>query len=170
MQHLTVPNDSEWAWLRESEAMAMGSVSNTGMACTIDLGDQVDIHPPEKDIVGYRMALSARATAYHDNIVYSGPVFATMTVTGSSVTVRFSHIGSGLAFSPGIDGELKGFSLCGPDRMFRWAKAAISSNTVVLYSDTIANPEAVRYGWANYPECNLTNIEGLPAVPFRTDG
>ena len=65
--------------------------------------------------------------------------------------------------------ELKGFAIGGPDKVFRWAKAKIDGDTVVVWNDDIPNPAFVRYAWANNPECNLYNAAGLPAVPFRTD-
>jgi sialate O-acetylesterase len=67
------------------------------------------------------------------------------------------------------DGELKGFTIAGADKNFVAAKAEIKGNTVIVSSDQVAKPVAVRYGWANVPDVNLYNSAGLPASPFRTD-
>jgi len=112
------------------------------------------------------LALAARALAYGEKIEYSGPVFDSMTIDGPRAVLRFSHLGSGLMAK---DGELKGFTIAGEDQNFIEAKAEIKGDTIVVSSDTVPNPVAVRYGWANVPDVNLYNKEGLPASPFRTD-
>jgi len=161
------PSDSAWAELREAQAMTAASVPKAGLAITIDVGDAKDIHPRDKKTVGERLALAALAIAYGKNIVYSGPVFESMKIEGSSVRLTFKHVGSGLV----AKGEsLKGFAVAGQDRQFHWADARIEgNNTVVLSCKDVPQPVAVRYAWADNPECNLYNKEGLPAVPFRTD-
>jgi sialate O-acetylesterase len=83
------------------------------------------------------------------------------------VLVRFRHTGGGLIAKDG--GPLKGFAVAGEDRKFVWAQAKIEGHSVVVWSDAVPRPAAVRYAWADKPECNLYNSEGLPASPFRTD-
>ena len=100
------------------------------------------------------------------DIVYSSPLYESMKVEQSKVRVSFKHAGSGLE----AKGEkLVGFAIAGEDRTFVWADATIDGKTVVVSSDKVAKPVAVRYAWADNPDCNLYNKEGLPASPFRTD-
>jgi sialate O-acetylesterase len=163
----TDPNEaSAWAELREAQTMTL-SLPNTGMAVTIDIGEANDIHPKNKQDVGFRLAQWALAQIFKRDIVYSGPLYESMTVEGNKIRLRFKHVGSGLVARDG--GELKGFAIAGEDRKFVWAKAQIDGDTVVVWADEVPKPVAVRYAWANNPVCNLYNKEGFPASPFRTD-
>ncbi|MCL5019293.1 MAG: sialate O-acetylesterase [Patescibacteria group bacterium] len=160
------PSDDYWAELREAQLMTL-ALPKTGMAVTIDIGEADNIHPRNKQEVGYRLALAAQAVAYNRNVIYSGPAYESMNVENGKVRISFKHIGSGLIAK---DGEpLKGFAIAGRDRKFVWAEAKIEGNEVVVWSDKVSNPIAVRYAWACNPACNLYNKEGLPASPFRTD-
>jgi sialate O-acetylesterase len=162
------PGESEWAELREAQLMTL-KLPETGMAVIIDIGEANDIHPKNKQDVGKRLALAALKIAYGKDIVYSGPVCKSMTVSGNKATVDFDCTGSGLKCYDRY-GYLKGFSIAGNDRKFYWAKAYIENNKVIVYSDMVKDPLAVRYGWADNPDdANLYNNEGLPASPFRTD-
>ncbi len=158
------PVESDWAELREAQLMTL-SVPNTGMAVTIDIGEP-DIHPKNKQDVGKRLALWALAKTYGKNIVYSGPIYTLMEINGNKAILHFDHIGGGLAAK---GDSLKGFAIAGEDKKFVWADANIEGNTVVVSSDKVAVPVAVRYAWEKNPVCNLYNKEGLPATPFRTD-
>jgi len=160
------PVDSAWAELREAQLMTLAS-PNTGMAVIIDIGEANNIHPKNKQDVGKRLALWALAKTYGRRLVYSGPIYKSMRIEGNKIILDFEHVGGGLA----ADGDepLKGFAIAGTDRKFVWANAKINGNTVVVSSDKVSEPAAVRYGWANNPVCNLYNKEGLPASPFRTD-
>jgi sialate O-acetylesterase len=89
-----------------------------------------------------------------------------MTAKDGKITLKFKHVGGGLIAK---DGELKGFTIAGEDKKFVPAKAEIQGSTVVVSADGVADPKAARYGWANVPDVNLFNQEGLPASPFRTD-
>lgn len=161
------PGESEWAELREAQSMAL-ALPHTGMAVAIDVGEANDIHPKNKQEVGHRLALAARAVAYGQDVVYSGPLYQSMAVEGSSIRLWFRHLGGGLATQGGE--PLKGFAIAGEDKKFVWAEARIEGETVVVHSDQVPKPVAVRYAWANNPEgCNLCNRAGLPASPFRTD-
>jgi sialate O-acetylesterase len=160
------PTASDWAELREAQLMAL-ALPDTGMAVTIDIGEADDIHPRNKQDVGRRLALAARKIAYGEDLVHSGPIYRSMELRGSEVVLSFDHVGTGLAAR---DGEtLTGFAVAGKDRQFAWAEARIEGDHVVVSSDLVAAPVAVRYGWADNPDANLFNREGLPASPFRTD-
>jgi len=160
------PADSAWAELREAQLMTL-SLPNTGMAVIIDIGEADDIHPKNKQDVGKRLALWALAKTYGKKLVYSGPIYKSMKVDDGKVILSFDHIGSGLVAKGGE--ELKGFAIAGADKKFVWADAKIEGDTVVVSSDKVAEPVAVRYAWADNPVCNLYNAEELPASPFRTD-
>ncbi len=162
------PGESEWAELREAQLMTL-NLPNTGMAVIIDIGEADDIHPKNKLDVGNRLALYALKIAYGKEIVYSGPIYKSMTVSGHKIFIEFNNTGSGLVCHDRY-GYVKGLSIAWKDHKFHWAKAYIENNKVVVYNDKVDNPVAVRYGWADNPDdVNLYNIEGLPASPFRTD-
>jgi sialate O-acetylesterase len=161
------PSDPPWAHLREAQLLTALHVPNCGLAVTIDIGETNDIHPRNKQDVGHRLALAARGVAYGQEIVYSGPVYRSMTTDGRKARLTFDHVGSGLIARGG--GPLKGFAIAGADMKFVWAEAEIDGDTVLVWSDRTKTPVAVRYAWANNPVCNLYNKEGLPASPFRTD-
>jgi sialate O-acetylesterase len=168
MARLDQPAESNWAELREAQLMTL-SLPNTGMAVAIDIGEGKDIHPKNKLDVGRRLALAARRIAHGEkDLVYSGPVYrkGSMKVEGDKARLRFDHVGGGLVAK---GGDLKGFAVAGKDRKFEWATARIDGDSVIVSSDRVKEPVAVRYGWANNPECNLYNKEDLPATPFRTD-
>jgi sialate O-acetylesterase len=159
---------SKWAELRESQTATL-SVPNTGMAVTLDIGDTKDIHPANKQDVGLRLAAIALNKDYGRKNEYSGPVYKDMKVEGNKVHLTFDHAKNGFLIKDAY-GYLKGFEVAGSDQHFYYAKAAITDGRVVVYSDSVVTPVAVRYGWADdMPEANLNNREGLPAVPFRTD-
>ena len=152
--------------IREAQLLTLDKAENTAMTVTTDVGDAHDIHPRKKEPVGKRLALAARALAYGEKIEYSGPLFDSMSIDKSEAILRFRHVGSGLTAK---DGPLRGFTLSGKDGKFVPARAEIRENTVVVSSESITEPTAVRYGWENVPDVNLFNQEGLPASPFRTD-
>ena len=161
------PGASEWAELREAQRLTAKNVPNTAMAVITDVGDENDIHPQKKGPVGERLALAARALAYGEKIEYSGPTVAGVEISGNRITLGFDHAASGLKTSD--DGPLKGFAIAGKDNVFHNAVAEIQQDRVVVSSPEVAEPVAVRYGWADYPVVNLANKEGLLASPFRTD-
>jgi sialate O-acetylesterase len=167
METKNQPAESNWALLREAQLKTL-SLPNTGMAVTIDIGEWNDIHPLHKKDVGKRLALAAQKIAYGEHkIVYSGPIYQSMKIAGNKAILTFSNIGGGLVAKAG---ELNYFAIAGIDKQFVWAKAKIENDTVIVWSENVPNPIAVRYAWADNPEgANLYNIEGLPASPFRTD-
>lgn len=164
------PGESAWAELREAQRMALAEPF-TGMACIIDIGEEADIHPKNKLDVGRRLALNAMHIAYGDNnVVYSGPLYRNMVKDGAKIRLGFEHVAAGLVAKNSPDGSLKGFAIAGEDKKWLPANARIDNNTVVVWSDAVKNPVAVRYAWADNPvDCNLYNAADLPASPFRTD-
>jgi sialate O-acetylesterase len=160
------PSESEWAELREAQTLSL-SERNTGMACTIDIGEADDIHPRNKQEVGRRLALLANKLAYgQDESIAFGPLYKDYKIKGARVKITFTNTGSGLATKDGK--EVNGFAVAGSDKKFYWAKAVIEGDQVVVYSSEVKEPKSVRYAWADNPKCNLVNSEGLPAIPFRT--
>lgn len=152
--------------IREAQFLTLAKVKNTAMAVTTDVGDATNIHPSKKEPVGQRLALAARALSYGEKIEYSGPLYDSMTANDGKIILSFKHVGGGLIAK---DGELKGFTIAGEDKKFVPAQAKIQGSTVVVSADGVTDPKAARYGWANVPDVNLFNQEGLPASPFRTD-
>lgn len=169
-RHAT-PVESDWAELREAQAKTL-ALPATGMATAIDIGDAGDIHPRNKRDVGRRLALAARAVAYGQTLVHHGPRLLSTTIEPGSpkALVRLSSA-EGLRTSDG--GPVRGFAIAGEDRVWHWADARIYSGAegpvVAVTSPKVLAPVAVRYAWADNPEANLVNAEGLPAEPFRTD-
>jgi sialate O-acetylesterase len=118
-------------------------------------------------MVGRRLARWALAKDYgQDDLVYSGPLYRSMHKEGARVRIQFDHTGSGLL---ALGGDLKYFTIAGSDKKFIQATAEIDNNTVLVYSDKVTDPVAVRYAWSNTAVGNLYNFDGLPASPFRTD-
>lgn len=159
------PTKVSWAYFREAQSRAL-SVSNTGMAVTIDLGEAGDIHPKNKQDVGHRLASIALADVYHLDMPSRGPVFHQKTLEGGEVRLSFSHSEGGLMAR---GNEVSGFLIAGADREWYPAAARVEGGDIVVSSPKIRTPVEVRYGWANNPECNIYNRAGLPLVPFRTD-
>jgi sialate O-acetylesterase len=156
---------SDWAKQREAQLSVL-SVPYTGMAVTIDVGEAGDVHPRNKLPVGNRLALAARKIAYGEDITCSGPLYDSHVIHDDTVIISFKHTGESLT----IHGDtLSGFALAGPDGTYYKAGAWIRNNNVYLISDKVSEPVSVRYGWADNPDCNLYNSEGLPASPFRTE-
>jgi sialate O-acetylesterase len=168
MEPTSEPVESNWAATRQAQLDAL-SLPNTSMAVIIDAGEWNDIHPLNKEDVGKRLALAAQHVAYSDKqVVHSGPIYQSYKIKKNKITITFSQTGSGLVAKG--ENELRYFSLAGSDKKFVWAKAKIEGTNVVVWSDQITRPVAVRYAWANNPEgANLYNKEGLPASPFTTE-
>ncbi len=162
------PCDSAWAELRDAQLHTLKTTAHTGLAVAIDIGEASDIHPKNKQEVGRRLSLWALSQVYGQDLVWSGPLNKSMQIEGGKISLRFDHVGGGLLARGG--GALQSFSIAGEDRKFVWAQAEIVGDEIVVWSNQVTSPVAVRYGWANNPDkANLTNQEGLPASPFRTD-
>jgi sialate O-acetylesterase len=151
--------------IRDAQLYVWRTVPKTAMAVITDYGDATNIHPKDKKPVGDRLGLAARAIAYGENITYSGPIFDQIKIEGDKAILSFQHVGGGLVAK---DGALKGFEISGDGSKFVPATAEIQGTKVVVTNDTIKAPVAVRFGWANVPDTNLFNKEGLPASPFKT--
>ena len=153
--------------LWEAQAATL-ELPNTGMVVTTDIGNVKDIHPRNKQDVGLRLAYWALAKTYgKDDLVFSGPLYESMEIEGSSIRISFDYVGSGLASR---DGEpLTWIQIAGEDQQFVDAVAVIDGDTIVVSSDAVESPVAVRLGWNQIAEPNLMNKEGLPVSPFRTD-
>ncbi|NDV59098.1 sialate O-acetylesterase [Bacteroides sp. 519] len=163
----TTPVDSDWARLREAQTMTL-SVPKTGQAVIADIGDADDIHPRNKQDVGHRLALIALNKDYGKDVVYSGPTFKSMTVSGNKAIITFDNIANGLEVRCKY-GCVSSFAVAGEDKVFHFARAYKEGDRIIVISDEVKNPVAVRYGWSNNPDINLYNSAGLPACPFRTD-
>jgi sialate O-acetylesterase len=158
--------DSNNPLVREAQATIL-KLPNTGMAVTTDIGERKNVHPKNKQDVGDRLARIALAKAYGRDLEYSGPVYESMKIEGDKIRLKFSHLGGGLVAR---GGPLKWFTIAGADNKFVPAEATIEGDTVIVRSDAVPAPAAVRYAWVNFPEgCNLFNAAGLPAAQFRTD-
>lgn len=160
------PADSNWAMLREVQTATL-NVPNTGMAVSIDIGDHSDIHPADKQTLGYRVAREAERLAYDRKGVTAGPMYESMKIEGDKIRLGFTNVGQGLY----VKGKkLNCFAIAGKDGKFVWANARVEGNSVLVWADSVKHPVAVRYAWAGYPgEPNLYNLDGFPACPFRTD-
>jgi sialate O-acetylesterase len=166
--HGNSASGSGWAELREAQAMTL-SLPNTGMAVTTDIGNPDDIHPRNKQDVGKRLAAVAFNKTYGKQIVSEGPTYQSIKIDGDRAVISFTNTGSGLMVKDKY-GYVKGFEIAGADGKFYYARAEIKGNQVIVYSDEVKNPVAVRFGWADdASDDNLYNREGFPAVPFRTD-
>jgi sialate O-acetylesterase len=176
------PNSPEggtgWARIREAQMQAL-AIPNTGLACTIDIGEATDIHPKNKQDVGARLARWAIARVYAKNLLYSGPIYKGMTVEGGKARITFTFAESGLmiAEKKGLpiqthrpDAKLGWLAIAGKDKVWHWADAVIEGSTLAVSSDKVAQPVAVRYAFTPNPEGpKLYSQDGLPVLPFRTD-
>jgi sialate O-acetylesterase len=153
--------------IREAQMKISERVPNSGIVCTLDVGEVNDIHPKNKRPVGERLALLARRQVYGETtVVASGPRFAGLSVAGAVATVKLIHTDGGLVAT---GGTLKGFAVAGEDQKFVEATAVIKGDSVEVTAAGVAAPVAVRYAWANAPVATLANGAGLPAFPFRSD-
>jgi sialate O-acetylesterase len=155
----------DWAAIREAQRRTL-SVANTAMAVSIDVGDPDNVHPADKQTVGARLALAARALAYGENIEYSGPLFRQTSTEPDGVRVWFDHATDGLVAR---GGPLEGFEIAGGDHQFVPAEAHIDGASIVVSSPQVQSPKYVRYGWKNAPVVNLYNSADLPASPFTSE-
>lgn len=181
------PKESAWAELREAQSMTAQNVCNAGEAVIIDIGEEKDIHPRNKQDVGLRLALLSLARDYRgpgsgerrergerpergafQRNISEGPRFQSMRIEGNKAIISYQmRTAFGLKTKDG--GEVKGFAIAGADRKFYWADAKIENGRVEVSCPQVPNPVAVRYAWADNPVCNLYNAADLPACPFRTD-
>ena len=161
-----VQADSPWAALREAQSKAQ-HLAHTGMAANIDIGEAHDIHPKNKQEVARRLAVISLADTYGQKIPAQAPVYDNYTVENGKVRISFTIPAIGECFEQNKD--IKGFIIAGPDHVFYPAEAYTDGDEVVVYSHYVKVPVAVRYGWADNPECTLRTPTNLPVAPFRTD-
>jgi len=152
---------------RESQMLTEKNVKNTGMVVTVDVGDEIGLHPKLKRPIGLRLSALAQAKVYGKAVEFTGPRFRAAVVKGTEVVVSLDDIGQGVVSTDGQ--PLKEFTICGEDNKFLPAQAKIVGDTIVVSSDAVAKPVAVRYAWRNAVFGNLSGKNGLPVGPFRTD-
>lgn len=160
-------NRPSWPWFRESQLKCAQTISNTAMAVAFEYGNPSDVHPVNKQPVGDRLALIARALSYGQNIEWNGPQLVGSSVSNSTMVLRFSHTTGGLVSSDGL--ALKQFTIAGTNRQFYAATATISGDSVIVSAPQVPQPVAVRYCWIQSGSINFYNGAGMPASPFRTD-
>lgn len=162
-----IPTESTWAELRAAQAGAL-RMKNTGMAVTIDIGDAYDIHPRNKMEVGRRLGLLALKIAYGRQVVCSGPTFSRAEVRSDRVILPFNP--ENTPVTKDKYGYIRGFEVAGNDRKFHWARATIHQDNLIITSENVKEPVAIRYAWSDNPGIiDLYNKEGLPVAPFRSD-
>jgi sialate O-acetylesterase len=154
-----------WCLLRESQYLASLDIANTGLAVVIDCGEFDNIHPFDKQTVGFRLALQALKKVYGRDIEADGPIFAWAQIEGSSMCLHFDNAGCGLEFH----GEASGFEIADADGNYFSAQAVIDDDTVVIRSENAAQPQRARYAWTKFGPTPLYAKNGLPAIPFRTN-
>jgi len=161
------PTDSAWARVRESQQKAL-SVKNTFMIVLLDISGSEKVHAPNKKEVGLRLGAAALNEVYgKKDALYQGPFFKSMEIKGGTAVISFDHVGRGLVVK-NPEG-LKGFAVAGEDKNFVWAEARIDGDKIVVSSPSVKDPVAVRYAWADNPVFSVSNKDGLPLAPFRTD-
>lgn len=161
------PVESGWARVREAQLQTALEVPKTALTVTYDLGEWNDIHPLNKKDLAYRLFLQARRSVYGEQLVSEGPLYKNMKIDGNKIVLFFHPSAGGLKSR---EHRLKHFAIAGEDKAYVWADAVIQGNTVIVSSNDVPNPVAVRYAWSDNPEeANLQNKAGLLASPFRTD-
>ncbi|MBD1424189.1 sialate O-acetylesterase [Sphingobacterium arenae] len=155
------------AFLREAQLKTWQNTPNTGMAVTMDIGEENCIHPAHKQEVSQRLAYWALADTYgYKGIQYSGPIYKSMDVVGNKAKIHFDYAPGGVC---SFNKELKHFEIAGEDQVFHPAVANIQKGSLTVYSEVVSKPVAVRYAWKSYADGSLFNVFGLPASSFRTD-
>jgi sialate O-acetylesterase len=155
----------DWASFRDAQTSTLKRSQNTAMACAIDIGDGNDIHPENKQDVGKRLWLAAKAKAYGAQIVYSGPVLRFAKKENESIRISFDFVDNGLKTSD--NKPVKGFAVCDKNGLWSWVDARIEGNEIII--EKAGDAIRIQYAWQSNPEVNLYNAEGLPAVPFNIE-
>jgi sialate O-acetylesterase len=160
----SLAND-DWAELRDAQRSTLYRSPNTGMACIIDIGDEYNIHPINKQDVGKRLYLAAQEKVYHQNVVGSGPMFKIAKAEGNKVRISFTYVPNG--FKVKNSTPITSFALADDTGKWGWAEAVIDGQDIVVSATDIQHPVKVQYAWQSNPEAPLYNQEGLPMVPFN---
>jgi sialate O-acetylesterase len=153
-----------WCALQESQYLASLNIANTGMAVIVDRGEFDNIHPFDKQTVGFRLALQALKKVYGKDIEADGPVYVWAQAEGSNLRLHFDHAECGLEFQ----GEPLGFEIASLDGPYHPAEAKIDGTNVILHSDQVTEPYRVRYAWRKLSPTPLFAKNGLPAMSFRS--
>lgn len=154
----------DWGMVRDAQRRAL-SLRNTAMAVTLDVGEAGNVHPPDKQTVASRLALAARAIAYHEDISYASPLFREVTSEPGALRVWFDN-SQGLSAGAG---RLTDFELAGDDHRFLPAEAQLDGQTVVVKSAAVSQPVFVRYGWNGVVQGYIINNAKLPASTFTSE-
>jgi sialate O-acetylesterase len=155
------------AFIREVQLQCLDLIPNSGIAITMDIGDDYCIHPPKKKEVADRLLYNALNQTYgFATIDGQSPVYDSLWVADGGIVLTFDHAESGMfAYE-----DPEGFEIAGEDRVFYPAKASIvDRKNVLVKSDRVTKPVAVRYAWRNWIEGTLFDTNLLPASSFRTD-
>jgi len=160
------PDYKHWCLIREAQDRVFRTVKNTGMAVIIDAGEFNEIHPKDKEPVGYRLELQAMNTVYGklSEDEANGPIYDHYVVDGDKMEIYFKHAAGGFK----LKGEMSGFEIAGSDKQFVEAKATICGDAIILTSPLVAKPVYARYLWTNYGEVTLYGANDIPVAPFRT--
>lgn len=154
-----------WPIIREEQMRVHKIIKNTGIAVIIDCGEFDNIHPLDKESVGYRLSLQALYHVYNKNILAYGPIYKEAKYFENHIEIEFDNIGENLII---IGDKIKGFEVADENKIFIEADVRLENNNIIISSEKIKNPKFVRYLWTNYGEVNLFNNYGLPMAPFRT--
>ena len=165
VQLASFEESGKWAYLREAQAQAL-QLPNTGMVCTLDIGNPRDIHPRNKREVGRRLALVALSKTYAVDVgAVRGPVASAYQLSGSEIRVDYAEA-AGLATADGAS-QVLGFEVLDAEGQPHAAVARLESNRVHVQVPFAAPPRGLLYAFRDAPPVNLTNSAGLPAEPFR---
>lgn len=165
LSHYADQKSDSWCLLREAQQKAL-SLPNTRMAVSVDIGDQYDVHPKNKQEFGHRLVLQALKIAYHQDVIAEGPVYNSFKINGDTVIVQLNS--KDITRKNENQHGLCSLEICGKDGIYHAAKTYLRTNKIYLFSEKVKNPVAVRYAWTNNPKCCLFNSAGLPLAPFRT--
>ncbi len=155
--------DDNYPHIRETQRR-VAQEPNNGLAVAVDVGDATDIHPRNKAPVGQRLALTALATVYGQDVAYHGPEVSAVVKSGDRLIVTFDSGAKQVMDKNG--GSLTGFEVAGPNGIFYAATATLEGERVIVSSTEVKEPVTVRYGWAGFPAMDLVNDADLPAPPF----
>jgi sialate O-acetylesterase len=157
--------NDDWAQFRDAQRSTLFSSHNSAMACAIDIGDEFNIHPSNKQEIGRRLCLAAQQQVYHQNIIGSGPLFKTAIIQGDQVSISFNYVGNGLVNKG--NSPIAGFAVSDSSGKWFWANAFIDGQTIVVSSKEVLHPVRVQYAWQSNPMVTLYNSSGLPVIPFN---
>ena len=163
---LATPTEDDYLSLfRDAQKTTITISPNTGMACTIDIGDEFNIHPGNKQDVGKRLYLIAQEKVYHQKVVSTGPVYKSASIEGNKIRVRFINVKNGLRSN--TDSLNKCFAVANESGKWFWADAMIEGNDILISCKEVQQPVKLQYAWQNNPLAPLYNQEGLPMLPFN---